>query len=113
MTGTGVELRVQYPESGAYEVYVNGVVVQVNAWDATIGAPAVLSKTKGCGENRFVGVKNYMDIFVTPDCTFEIKPRDAVLTNVRIEWTLAAFYADGGTSKFADRVAAALGIHAS
>jgi hypothetical protein len=30
-----------------------------------------------------------------------------------MEWTVAEFYADGGTSKFADRVSAALGIHKS
>jgi hypothetical protein len=30
-----------------------------------------------------------------------------------MEWTLSEFYADGGTTTFADRVSAALGIHAS
>lgn len=30
-----------------------------------------------------------------------------------MEWTLEAFFADGGTTKFVDRVAGALGIHAS
>jgi len=113
MDGTGVELKIQYPESGAYEVFVNGVLKTVNSWDSNIGAPSVLTKTAGCGENRFVGVKNYMDVFVTPGCEFEIRPRNAVLTNVRMEWTLAEFYADGGTSTFADRVAAALNIHKS
>jgi len=113
MTGTGVELRIQYPESSAFDVFVNNVEVQINNWDMAIGAPGKLTKTAGCGENRFVGVKNYMDVFVTPGCEFEIRPRNAVLTNVRMDWTLAAFYADGGTSTFADRISAALGIHKS
>lgn len=30
-----------------------------------------------------------------------------------MEWTLEAFFADGGTTKFVDRLAGALGIHAS
>jgi len=30
-----------------------------------------------------------------------------------LSWTLDEFYADGGTAKFADRIAAVLGIHAS
>jgi hypothetical protein len=30
-----------------------------------------------------------------------------------MEWTLDAFFADGGTTTFADRLAASLGIHAS
>lgn len=82
-------------------------------WNTDIGAPDYLSKKAGCGENRFVGVRNFMDIFLTPGCKLEIRPRDAVLTNVRIAWTLNEFYADGGTDKFADRVAAALNIHKS
>lgn len=30
-----------------------------------------------------------------------------------MNWTLSAFYADGGTTKFVDRMCAALGIPAS
>jgi len=43
----------------------------------------------------------------------KIKPRDAVLSMVRMEWTLDAFFSNGGTTTFADRVAGSLGIHAS
>ena len=32
---------------------------------------------------------------------------------VRLEWTMKEFFAGGGTTKFVDRVAGALGIHAS
>ena len=35
------------------------------------------------------------------------------MTSVRLEWTLDEFYAAGGVVSFTDRVAAALGIHAS
>ncbi len=30
-----------------------------------------------------------------------------------MEWTMSKFYSNGGTTKFADRLSAALGIHAS
>ncbi len=30
-----------------------------------------------------------------------------------MEWTMSKFYSNGGTTKFADRLCAALGIHAS
>lgn len=70
------------------EVYVNNKEVTINSWDAELGQPGVLKKNKGCGENRFVGVKNYLDLFITPGCELEIRPRNAVLTNVRMEWTL-------------------------
>lgn len=42
-----------------------------------------------------------------------VKPTDAIISDVRMQWTLAEFYAQGGTTSFADRVAGALGIHAS
>jgi len=40
-------------------------------------------------------------------------PRDAIQSMVRMEWTFEAFFKAGGTTKFVDRVAASLGIHAS
>lgn len=43
----------------------------------------------------------------------QIQPRNAIQTLVRMEWTLEAFFAEGGTTKFVDRLAGALGIHAS
>jgi len=42
-----------------------------------------------------------------------IQPRDAIQCMVRMEWTFAEFFADGGTTKFVDRLAASLGIHGS
>ena len=35
------------------------------------------------------------------------------MTKVRLEWTLAEFYADGGVTRFVDRMAAALDINAN
>jgi len=35
------------------------------------------------------------------------------MCNVRLEWTFDEFYAAGGTTTFADRITAALGIHSS
>ena len=32
---------------------------------------------------------------------------------VRMEWSMEEFFADGGTTKFIDRLAGSLGIHAS
>ena len=41
-----------------------------------------------------------------------MEPRDAIMTKVRLEWTLEDFYADGGVTRFVDRMAAALNIDA-
>lgn len=54
-----------------------------------------------------------MEFYLTPGCTLEILPRDAIQVNVRMEWTFAEFFADGGTTKFVDRLAASLGIQGS
>lgn len=66
-----------------------------------------------CGENRYIGVKNILEFYITPGCTLDIAPRDAIQCNVRLEWTWSEFFADGGTTTFADRMASSLGINAS
>jgi hypothetical protein len=58
-------------------------------------------------------VQNFLEFILTPGCEVTIKPEDAILCNVRMQWTMAEFYASGGTTSFTDRVAGALGIHAS
>jgi len=68
---------------------------------------------EGCGENRFVGIENFLEFYLTAGCTVEVIPRDAIMTSVRMEWTLAEFYDSGGVTTFTDRVAAALGVHGS
>lgn len=70
-------------------------------------------KQSFCGENRYIGVKNILEFYLTVGCTLEIAPRDAIQTMVRMEWTMNEFFANGGTTKFVDRVAGSLGIHAS
>jgi hypothetical protein len=54
-----------------------------------------------------------LEFYLTTGCKIEIKPRNAIQTMVRMEWTMDAFFADGGTTNFIDRLTAALGIHAS
>lgn len=50
---------------------------------------------------------------MTPYCLIEVKPVDAILSNVRMQWTMDEFYDNGGPTSFIDRVSASLGIHAS
>lgn len=68
---------------------------------------------RGCGENRFVGVLNYLEFIITPFCRVDLVPVDSISSNVRMAWTMDEFYSAGGTTSFIDRVSAALGIHAS
>lgn len=87
--------------------------IPYTAWDSAIGRPAQLTKLVGCGENRFVGVENFLEFYITTDCEIKIVPRDSISVAVRLDWTLAEFYADDGVDTFVDRMAAVLGVPAS
>lgn len=108
-----MKISIPYPNTGSFNLLLNGNIVEFNEWDTDISNYGALTGTKGCGENRYVGVENIFDFYITPGCEVEIIPRDAIQSYVRLEWTLEEFYADGGVVSFTDRVAAALGIHAS
>lgn len=76
-----------------------------------------IRKTR-CGENRFVkidessdGIQNILQFYLSRNCMITIEPRNAIMTRVRLEWTLEEFYADGGTTRFVDRLSASLGIN--
>lgn len=56
---------------------------------------------------------NRLQFFITPGCPLYIYPRDAVMLGIRMEFTLDEFFAAGGVTTFADRMAAVLGIHKS
>lgn len=70
-------------------------------------------KQSFCGENRFIGVQNILEFYITAGCNVVVKPRNAIQTLVRMEWTMEEFFADGGTTSFVDRLTGSLGIHAS
>lgn len=108
-----IKLRILYWDAGSYHVYVDNKKIDYTPWDEVAGRPQELSGYSGCGENRYVGVDNFLEFILTPGCTVTVKPVDAILTNVRMQWTMAEFYDKGGVTSFVDRVSAALGIHAS
>lgn len=108
-----MKIKVHYWNAGSYKVKANGEYVDYTAWDKDLGAQSELTGYKGCGENRYVGVHNYLEFMITPNCLIEIEPFDAIMSMVRMQWTLDEFYASGGVVSFVDRVSASLGIHAS
>lgn len=100
-----------YPNAGAYQVFVDGNLMPETEWDSNIGGPRPLSGAF-CGEWRFIAIQNFIEFYLTSGCELKIEPLDQIRTTVRLNWTLEEFYADGGTTTFTDRVAAALGIPA-
>ena len=103
-----------YPNAGAYSVKVNNAIIELNQIDSATKKPTLIDPlTATCGVNRFVGIENYLEFFITPGCLVLIIPRDAIITSVRMQWTAAEFFASGGATTFAQRMASVLGIDAS
>lgn len=111
----GIIIRIRYTKPGAYVINdQNGNLIKYNEWDKNIKAPALIrGETSECGENRYVGVVNIFEFYIKKGCTLYVNPIDSIQAAVRLNWTLDGFYAQGGTTKFVDRLAASLGIHAS
>jgi hypothetical protein len=108
----GVTIRIPYPSAMSLSVTLNGQIIEYNKWDDKIQNYSPITQTK-CGENRYIGVKNILEFYITGGCILQVQPRNAIQTLVRMEWTLEDFYANGGTTTFVDRLAGSLGIHAS
>lgn len=106
----GLTLRITYPDAGKRSIKKDGVIVEPNDWDEVQGAQGPVQQ-RFCGENRYIGVQNVLEFYITPGCVLRIIPREVVSCNVRLEWTFAEFFADGGTTRFVDRLSASLGIH--
>ena len=108
----GVKIKIPYPVAGSIAVSANGKRVEPNAYDDKIQQPGVIKKTKGCGENRYVGVLNFLEFWLEPGCEIKLEPKDSIMAKIRMDWTMNEFFADGGTTSFVDRLAASLGVPA-
>jgi hypothetical protein len=107
----GMLVTIPYTDAGAFKVYKEDrTLAHPTDWDHSIDQWAVPTG-KYCGENRYVGVKNILEFWIEPGCTLYVYPRDAIMLAIRLEWTLQAFFAEGGVGRFTDRMAAVLGIH--
>lgn len=110
----GTTIRIYYPSAMSRKIYKGGQLIEMNQWQEWADPPMYGPiQQKFCGENRYIGVKNILEFYITQGCELKVTPRNAIQTMVRMEWTLEAFFAKGGTTTFMDRLAGALGIHAS
>lgn len=75
---SGIAIRIRYPKAGTYQITdFNGNVFKPNAWSDTLKGVNPLQRSK-CGENRFVGVENILDFYITAGCSVMIKPVDSI-----------------------------------
>jgi len=111
-TSMGATLRIAYPGAESRSIVKDGSIMEMNQWDDATQQYGEI-RQRYCGENRYIGVQNILEFYITANCTIFIQPRDAIQTLVRMEWTMDEFFADGGTTSFVDRLTSSLGIHAS
>lgn len=109
---TAATIRIAYPSAESRSIVKDGQIVPMNQWDEISSMYGEIKQSE-CGENRYIGVQNILEFYITTNCTLHIQPRDAIQTLVRMEWTFAEFFSAGGTTTFVDRLTASLGIHAS
>jgi len=110
--GAKMTVRIKYPSAESRAIVKNNEIVEMNAWNETSRGYGPVMQTT-CGENRYIGVSNILEFYITAGCELFIQPRDAIQTMVRMEWTMNEFFDNGGTTSFIDKVAGSLGIHAS
>lgn len=119
----GITVFIKYESAQSRALTIDDVEVPYNKWisysreqlqndpELKDGYGPILQEK--CGENRYIGVENIFEFYIDGTCDIGIQPRDAIQTQVRMEWTMEAFFADGGTTTFVDRLCGSLGIHAS
>jgi hypothetical protein len=70
-------VRIHYPTAQSYTVLKNGKIIEFNMWDENYRMYGKIN-ARFCGENRYIGVKNILEFYLTPDCEVILQPRDAI-----------------------------------
>lgn len=63
----GMIIRILYVSADSRAVLKNKEEIPYNAWDDATRAFGEVKGTK-CGENRYVGVKNLLEFYITSQC---------------------------------------------
>ena len=73
----GSTIKIHYPTAESRNLVKDGKIIEFNQWDEIEKMYGSI-KQNFCGENRYIGVKNIFEFFLTPGCTIQIQPRDAI-----------------------------------
>lgn len=111
-TGTpGFIVKIKYSNANSYMVTDDkGNIQNPTPWSHSLNNYAPISSYR-CGENRYQGVVNILEFYITPDCPLFIQPRNTIMLGVRLEFEMNEFFEAGGVTTFIDNMAASLGIH--
>jgi hypothetical protein len=71
-----VTVHIQYTKPGAYIIKdLSGNTIAGNSWDDTVRGMGTIKGVK-CGENRYLGVDNIFEFYLTPSCMVNVEPID-------------------------------------
>jgi hypothetical protein len=74
---TGITIRIAYPGAGSRAIFLGGKEIIYNKWNEALRTYGAIEQTT-CGENRYIGIKNILEFYITGGCTLDIKPRNAI-----------------------------------
>ena len=81
---SAVVIRIKYTKTGAYAITdFKGNTYKANGWSDTLKTYDTIKRTK-CGENRYLGVENTLEFYITSGCSLMIKSLDSIRTSVRL-----------------------------
>jgi len=76
---------IKYSRANSYMVLDSkGNIQNPTEWDNNLKNYKPLPKMR-CGENRYQGVVNTLEFFITPECPLIIKPRNTIMLGVRLD----------------------------
>lgn len=67
----GSTIRIYYPTAESRNLVKDGKIIEFNQWDEAQKMYGSI-KQRFCGENRYIGVKNIFEFYLTPGCTIDI-----------------------------------------
>ena len=107
----GFLVSIRYPSARAYQIFDSNMKPLMHTdWN---NKAKTWARPKGayCGEFRYEGVINRLEFWLERGCVLYIRPRDAFMLAIRMEFTMKEFFGKGGVTRFTDRMAAILGVH--
>jgi len=70
-------LRIAYPSAVSRALIKGGKEIEYTQWDEKLHMYGPITQAY-CGENRYIGVKNIFEFYLTTGCVIDINPRDAI-----------------------------------
>ena len=112
-------LTIDYTNAGNYWVLdKNNQRVQPNEVNPLSTDPTILEQYpitgSKCGENIWDPIHNKISVYIAQHCgELKLEPMDSVSGTFRLDIPIGDFFSQIGTTRFIDRLAASLAIHAS